>query len=501
MTHAYTGRRRYVFAIHGWSDWQRRRFRRRRAPRQRDEPRGIPTLQSLRLADVAHHERLLEAFDELRREGGPAPGVDGRTFSDYSRSEIASVLRGTWRAIREGTYRPQPARRVSIPKPDGGRRILRVRTVVDRTVGKALARALTPLFDPLFSDTSFGFRPGRSHLQMLAALEARMLASDCWVLAIDDIRRAFDNVRLPISVFARVIGDPALVNLIDVVLRGHQGRRRTRGIDQGCSFSPLTLNVFLDEILDRPLMSDGDPLLYRCTRYRYADNLVFLSRGVPDGLRALRRARQLLQAQGLELKGQDGPPVNLANSEGQASLLGFRISRGTNRLQFAIEPQSWNDLEDSLQEAHLSPRPAQTAQSVVRGWVLGSAPAIETDAEPQILRGIRFQIAKAGLSRETPDCFLRDVMEKVRGQWERLRSQCSQTLREWESDPLGIRCAPRAVGDPVVQGSATEAVASGMEFDHCSHPDATAPFYLGPTRICPAKIDAHLDMAPVPPDS
>ena len=229
---AYTGRR-YDFRVHGWSnfDWIRKATE---STAQR--AKKILTLESITLDDVIYHERMLEAFKELRREGGPAPGVDRLRAADFGPSEIAAVLRDVTRGIREGTYRPQRARCVPIPKPNGGRRVLRIRTVADRTVGKAVTIPLTPLIDPLFCETSFGFRPGRSHLQMLATLEARMIATDSWVLAADDIRRAFDFVPIDeaVSIYRNLLHDRALVELIEVVLRGHEGALRERGIDQGC---------------------------------------------------------------------------------------------------------------------------------------------------------------------------------------------------------------------------------------------------------------------------
>jgi retron-type reverse transcriptase len=438
---AYAGRR-YNFQRHGWSEyhWLRRR-RHRQAPTSAN---GIPTLDTTTLDDVVHHERLLEAFDELRREGGQAPGIDRRTFSDYSRSEIADVLRGVARSIREGTYRPQPARPVPIPKADGGWRVLRIRTVVDRTVGKALARALTPLIDPLFAETSFGFRPGRSHLNMLAALEALMIATDSWVLAVDDIRQAFDNVPIEFSVsnYRNLIADSALVNLIDVVLRGHDGAHRERGTDQGCPFSPLNLNVLLNDILDRPLLADRDTP----SQHRYADNVAFVCREVPEGERALQQVREALQVHGLELKGQDGPPVDLTRNGTQASLFRFRISKPNDRLRYELEDQTWQDLRDGLGEAHLNDKPGEIARLVTRGWILGHAPALVTDAEV-VLRRIRWALRGTGLQYEVPEVLLRDSIREAGAQWERLRSQALRSLLEPQQDP-SWRSAPRAVHQP-----------------------------------------------------
>jgi RNA-directed DNA polymerase len=471
MSHGYHGRQRYVFAKHGWPDVLRRRRRRRAQRRQPQCGTSIPTLQTISLCDATHHERLLEAYDDLRREGGPAPGIDGLTFADYGTSEIAGVLRATWRSIQEGTYRPAPPRIVRKRKRGGGHRTLRLRTIVDRTVGKALARALTPLIDPLFLETSFGFRPGRSHLQLLAALEARMIETDAWVLFIDDIRQAFDNVPIAISVsnYRILLADSALVNLIEVVLRGDDGPLRERGIDQGCPFSPLTLNVFLNETLDRPILTDRDSP----SHYRYADNVVCACGGVPEGERALQNVREALQTHGLELKGQDGPPVDLTRNEARASLLGFQISKQDGRIRYELEDHAWQDLKDGLEEAHLSDRPGLTAQAVARGWTAGHAPALATDAET-VLRRIKRVLREAGLRYEVPEHLLRDCIRRTAEQWERIRSQALRSLVEpqWNSSQ---RSAPRAVYQTVSSQEVTDADDSVTPSDTVDA-ESSAPF-------------------------
>ena len=471
---SYSGRR-YIFGVHGWSGYERRRFRRRHIRRRNDGNRAIPTLGTITLESVTHHERLLEAFYELRREGGTAPGVDRLTFSDYSPSEIADVLRGVARSIRAGAYRPTPARRVSIPKANGGRRVLRIRTVVDRTVGKALARALTPLIDPRFAETSFGFRPGRSHLQMLAAIEARMIATDAWVLALDDVRQAFDNVPIDRSVsnYRALLSDSALVELIDSVLRGHEGAERQRGIDQGCPFSPLTLNVLLDVILDRPLLADRDSSPFYA---RYADNIAFVcgNEGVPEGERARQQAQEALQTHGLELKGQDGPPVDLTRNGTRATLLGFQISKQNDRLQFELEDQAWHNLREKLEEAHFNDRPGLTARSIVRGWMLGHAPALETDAETVILQRIRHTLRETGLRYEVPEESLRESSRGAREQWERLCSQAQRSPRGQQADR---RSAPRAVHQPVVLDTSETAEADDSVLpSNAAVAESSAPF-------------------------
>jgi retron-type reverse transcriptase len=416
----------------------------------------VSTLHSITLRDVAHHERLLAAYGELRRKGGRAPGADGLAFDDLSRAEVAGVLRSIWRRIDDGTYRPAPARRQRIPKRGGGHRTLNIRTIFDRAVGKALALTLSPLLDPLFFPTSFGFRPNLSHLEMLAAIETRLVATDSWVLAIDDIRQAFDYVPIATAVsnYRRLLGDCDLVRLIEAVLRGHSGHQRSRGIDQGCPFSPVTLNVVLHDILDRPLSTDRDlpPL------YRYADNLAFACNGVPEGGRALQRARETLQAYGFELKGQDGPPVDLRQPDTHAHLLGFRISRQNGRAKYELGDEAYEELRDELEQAHLSDQPGLTARAVAQGWLWGHAPALETDAEAGVIRRTLNTAGRAGLRGELSESLLRDSIGRAREHWEATRSRAMQARPMIpDEDSLMIRSAPRAGDPPVSSWEGTEA--------------------------------------------
>jgi RNA-directed DNA polymerase len=124
------------------------------------------------LEEVLRRENLMAAHKRVARNGG-APGVDGMTVD-----ALMPYCREHWTRIREqllsGTYRPQPVRRVEIPKPNGrGMRMLGIPTVLDRLIGQALLQVLQPIFDPTFSDASFGFRPGRSaHDAVLRARDA-----------------------------------------------------------------------------------------------------------------------------------------------------------------------------------------------------------------------------------------------------------------------------------------------------------------------------------------
>ena len=132
---------------------------------------------------VWQRKNLYQALHRVESNRG-APGVDGMTVE-----ELRPYLKNQWPGIRaaldEGRYRPSPVRRVTIPKPDGGERQLGIPTVLDRFIQQAIAQALTPLFEPLFSAHSYGFRPGRSAHDAVRQAQAYVQEGYEWVVDID----------------------------------------------------------------------------------------------------------------------------------------------------------------------------------------------------------------------------------------------------------------------------------------------------------------------------
>jgi RNA-directed DNA polymerase len=139
---------------------------------------------------VWERQNLLRALHRVESNRG-APGVDGITVE-----ELRPQLINHWLEIREaldgGWYRPSPVRRVGIPKPEGGERQLGIPTVLDRFIQQAVAQALTPLFEPLFSPHSYGFRPGRSAHEAVKQAQAYVQDGNDWVVDID-LERFFDH--------------------------------------------------------------------------------------------------------------------------------------------------------------------------------------------------------------------------------------------------------------------------------------------------------------------
>jgi RNA-directed DNA polymerase len=147
---------------------------------------------SLLLEEVLRRENLTEAYKRVVRNKGAA-GVDGVRVHD-----LKGYLEEHWARIREdllsGRYRPQPVRKVEIPKPGGkGTRMLGIPTVMDRLIQQALLQVLTPIFDPTFSDASYGFRPGRSTHQAVLRAREHIVAGHRWVVDLD-LEKFFDRV-------------------------------------------------------------------------------------------------------------------------------------------------------------------------------------------------------------------------------------------------------------------------------------------------------------------
>lgn len=367
-------RRRYRFSRHGRSTvpYMRLKYSQRRscAPRQ---PFRYSPGDSISLAPIVEAENLLSVYDFMERTAGQAPGPDNVRFSDLGGRERGDAMRALSRTLFEGTYRPGPARFCDIPKPDGGTRTLSLRGILDRVVSRAVATAIAPVIDSEMLDCLFGFRAGRSVHHLLAELEATAVTQDRWVVVCDDVRRAFDHVPIGRAVEAsrRHIPDEGVMGLIERLMRGHDGAARQTGIDQGDPASPLALNTLFSEVLDRRLTfaCPDTPFL------RYADNLIFAGRSVPEGTRALGEARQFLHDVGFALKGAD--IVDLRRQKSEIQILGFRICRCRDpqtQLRLELGQGAWRSLRQQLVRALEAPFPSWVADGVIRGWLCAYGP-------------------------------------------------------------------------------------------------------------------------------
>ena len=361
--------------------------------RQRRDRRLGHVGHPLRVQQIADRDHLYQGFQQLKQEGGQAAGIDGLHATDLSPSEVGNYMGVLSATLLNGTYRPQKVRRVPIPKPGTTEhRILKIGVIGDRVVGKALHNAFTPFWEKYFLSCSYGFRPKQSAWRLLADLEVRMQKLNRWVLAIADVRKAFDNVPVNdvIALHHKALegikqknfnnADKArTVALINKVLRGHDDKK-SRGIDQGGPYSPTALNVLLHYQLDVPLTECiGTKPLW----HRYADNLVYLAISVSEGQAFLGKVSQLLQPLGMTLK-EDAKVVDLSTGEA-AHLLGFTLRQERDQIHYGIGSATWDYLIHYLSGAHVEPNPPLTAQEVVLGWVNALGPAFEDGDAAEVL--------------------------------------------------------------------------------------------------------------------
>jgi RNA-directed DNA polymerase len=290
----------------------------------RDDPKPSPTANLL--------ERILDpvnvrlAWRRVRNNKG-APGVDG-----VSVEQFPSRFRALWpeirQALEEGRYRPSPVRKVTIPKPSGGTRQLGIPTVLDRIIQQAVAQVLTPIIDPTFSESSYGFRPQRSAHDAVRNVQVYVKAG--FTFAVDaDLSKCFDRVNhdLLMARLSHHIDDRRVLRLIGRSLRAgvadeHGAVQSTSvGVPQGGPLSPLLTNVMLDD-LDKELERRGHRFA------RYADDFIILVKSQRSGERVLGSITRFLTRK-LKLV------VNETKSHvapiSQCTFLGFTVIRGKIR--------------------------------------------------------------------------------------------------------------------------------------------------------------------------
>lgn len=272
---------------------------------------------------ISRGDALLEAWKRVRARKGAA-GIDGQTLAAVEEYGVERLLAELQCDLREGSYRPSPARRVGIPKPDGGTRPLGIPTVRDRVAQQAARLVLEPIFEADFLDASFGYRPKRSATDAAEELRTGFIDGRAWAFEAD-IRDCFGQIdhqilmeRLAVRISDRRVLKLCRKWLAAGVMEEGADRQTVAGTPQGGVISPLFANVYL-HALDRAFEAGPGMLV------RYADDFVVLCRSEAEARAAETKARETLAGLGLELHPDKTKVVDLREGREGFDFLGWHF--------------------------------------------------------------------------------------------------------------------------------------------------------------------------------
>ncbi|MDO5862592.1 MAG: group II intron reverse transcriptase/maturase [Thermoplasmata archaeon] len=332
-------------------------------------------------AEEAACDGLLEAVlddgniaQALKRVVGNrgAPGTDGMSVQELA-EWLPSNIDALKETIRAGKYRPSPVRRVEIPKPDGGTRSLGVPTAVDRLIQQAIAQVLTPIYEPTFSDSSFGFRPNRSAQD--AILRAKGYMDEGYRYAVDlDLSKFFDTLnqdRLMTEV-RKTVRDMRLTDLIKrfvkagAVLPSGLTVRTDEGTPQGGPLSPLLANIYLDRF-DKLMESRNLHFI------RYADDIVVFVRTPRSAERVMESCIRFLEGNEMRLK-VNRDKSSCGSTRGM-KILGFELFTRKGDTFVSIHRKSLKRFKDRIRQITRRNRGRSLGQilaelrTYMRGWI------------------------------------------------------------------------------------------------------------------------------------
>ena len=294
---------------------------------------------------ILHKDNLNRAYKRVKANKGAA-GIDGMTVEEalpYLREHQKEL---TDRILR-GKYTPSPVRRVRIPKPDGGVRKLGIPTVIDRTIQQAIAQQIMPIYEPLFIETSYGYRPNRSAKE--AILKVKEYAEQGYTFAVTlDLSKYFDtlNHELLINLLRRDIKDERVIQMIKRYLKSGAMENGVvmeaeEGSPQGGNLSPLLANVYLNEF-DQEITKRGVPCI------RYADDIVLLAKSKRASERLLESSTKYLEEKlKLTVNREKSRTVSVFAIR-NFKFLGFALGRNGSGVYVRVHPKSWKKFKRKL---------------------------------------------------------------------------------------------------------------------------------------------------------
>lgn len=319
------------------------------------------------LEKIVDRDTMNNAFKRVKSNKG-AHGVDGMGVDELLQhlKENGSQLR---QSILDGKYRPNPVRRVEIPKEGGKKRMLGIPTVVDRVVQQAIAQQFTPIFEKQFSDNSYGFRPGRSAHDAIRKCQTNIDEGYKYVVDMD-LEKYFDTVNQSklVEVLSRSIKDGRVISLVHKYLRaGVVIRKRFEetevGVPQGGPLSPILSNIMLNE-LDKELERRGHRFV------RYADDLMIFCKSRRSAERVLDNIIPFIEKK-LFLKVNREKTV--VDYVGKVKFLGFSFYQMKGKTRVRIHPKSVAKMRSKVKEltARSNGMGNDTRATKLRRYIMG----------------------------------------------------------------------------------------------------------------------------------
>ena len=324
------------------------------------------------LGKVLDKDNLNRAYKRVKANKG-APGVDGMTI-EAALPWLKENHRDLVERIRKGKYTPSPVRRVEIPKPDGGIRKLGIPTVTDRIIQQAMAQQLMPIFEPLFSEDSFGYRPGRSAKD--AILRIKEYAEQGYTRAVAlDLSKYFDtlNHTVLLNLLRQQVKDERVIQMVKRYLKSgvmENGvvMETEEGSPQGGNLSPLLANVYLNEF-DWEFRRRGVPCI------RYADDIVLLAKSERASERLLESSIKYLEEKLLLKVNREKSRTVSIFAIRNFKYLGFCFGKNGKGIYIRVHAKSWKKAKDKLRMLTSRSRCGSIVRTMeklkvfMRGWL------------------------------------------------------------------------------------------------------------------------------------
>ncbi|MZP56500.1 MAG: group II intron reverse transcriptase/maturase [Bacteroidales bacterium] len=383
---------------------------------------------------IGHPHFLREAYRRVKANRG-APGIDGVTFEQVEREGLEAFLHGLQKELQEKTYKPQPVKRVNIPKANGGTRPLGIPTIRDRVAQMSCKLVIEPIFEVDFDDASYGFRPGRSASDAVSVIKEKLKDGKTEILDAD-LSKYFDTIPHDklLKLIAMRVSDTHVIHLIKLWLKTpvvedrkiSGGKKNKVGTPQGGVISPLLANIYLnlvDKLVREHKVFRGIEIV------RYADDFVLMSKEIREDV--LRALTSLLSRMGLTLNEEKTRRINVLNEP--FNFLGFTFHYrksiyAGDEYYLSIRPskKAFQKLVANIREELVNHRNKPAVLTVrmlnqkLRGWL--NYFTIE-------------EVTYTGLTRRTLSMYLRDrLFRHQRRKSQRYRyAYCRGTFGRWKS--------------------------------------------------------------------